>query len=564
MAKSKYKGKKGKSHHDKGKEHKKVHERKDHHEVVAEEKKKEKTLEPETKSAVNFKNRLASLLLIGLGLLTVLFIGVFFVKKMLEPLDIADVLPADATVMIANFDSFALSAEKKLPVDGFINLIEEALNADFEKDIKPWIGYKHGYALLKIKAADGVDKYEHVLFVQSVDKPATLEFLSGFQLGSLKDSMVEEKYKNHSIYSFAVGQNVSFLLLDKYFVFARSGEILKKIVDVKTGEMDALSENADYLTVRNNLKNGPIFAYYVPSELFDYYVSEPTSGMSFVKPVLSLFTGAGHSGILDDDAFIVQTYLNFNTNLSSERLPELDMHYAGDLLPLMPPDFEYFWGSRDLSKIVTEFGEVLNQLHPSSFNILEGILNAKKEQYFGYEPDLREDIYKVFENEFALGLYSRPDHIDYLFITDSQDQDRIYKLQAYYMAAMHDRGFEILEQRAEGEEGGSKSDQISVFPFDGRTNMYTAMHKDIFVMSTDISLVEDTLTRIDENGGGESKELAIHSYLKDFDEVNIASPAFLSALLGEKWENYLSGFTEIQAAKSIFPSGMALVHVFEF
>ena len=205
----------------------------------------------------------------------------------------------------------------------------------------------------------------------------------------------------------------------------------------------------------------------------------------------------------------------------------------------------------------------MNQLHPSSFNILEGVLNAKKEQYFGYEVDLREDIYKVFENEFALALYSEPDHIDYLFVADNQDPDRMVKLQAYYMAAMRENGYRILEEKAPIEEGDSKSDQISVFPFDGRTNMYTTMYKDIFVMSTSRALTEDALTHIDE-GGLPSSDFTINSYLKDFDELNIASPAFMGELLGEKWGEYLSNFTRIKAAKSIFPSGMALVHVFEF
>lgn len=570
MAKSKHQAKLSGAKKNKKEKHGKVQHRE---QVVVEVKEKEKP-EPPTPVFTSLKNKFASLLLILLGLLAVLFIGAFFVKKILEPLDIADVLPADETVMMASFDGFELvrrkgevdllMAGKRLPIDDFVNILEEALNADYEKEIAPWIGYKHGYALLNLKDENGVESYEHALFVQSVDKSATLDFLEGFQLGSLKDSISEEKYKNYSIYSFAVGQNVNFLLMDKYFVFAASAKVLKKIVDVSTGEVPALSGNIDYLTIRNNLKKGTVFVYYVPAELFDYYMNEPISSIAFIRPALSLFTGVGHSGILGDNAIIVQTYMNFNTALGTERLPRLDTHYKGDLLELMPADFEYFWGSRNLSKVVAESGAVLNQLHPSSFNIMEGVLNAKKEQYFGYSPDLREDIYKVFENEFALGLYSRPDHIDYLFIAENQNQDHIYKLQAYYMATMQERGFKVLEEDAAVEEGDSKSDQISVFPFDVWTNIYTALHKDIFVMSTDISLVEDTLTRIDENGEAGNKELAINSYLKDFDEVNIASPAFMGALLGEKWDRYLSGFTEIQAAKSIFLSGITLVHVFEF
>ncbi|MDP4007827.1 MAG: DUF3352 domain-containing protein [Candidatus Peregrinibacteria bacterium] len=522
----------------------------------------------------NLKNKFAALLLILLGLMSVVFIGAFFVKKAFEPLDIANVLPFDETVAMASLDGLSLVKDRSaidsladgssFGINDLTSVIEEALDANFETDIKPWLGFKHGYALLQMTDENGVDKYEHVLFIQSINKKATLDFLGKFQLESLKDGLTSEKYNNYSIYSFAVGQNVSFLLLDKYFVFARDAQALKKIVDVRIGEADALISHDEFLAVRNNLKKDIGFVYYIPVKLFDYYMGEElSSGSALIRPILSLFQSQGHSMILNDKALIVQTYMNFDTAQSEERLPKLTSHYDGDLLRVMPPHFEYFWGSRDLSRVIAEFGVVLNQLHPSSFNVLEGVLNAKKEQYFGYEVDLREDIYKVFENEFALGLYAGPDHIDYLFVADEQDPDRIAKLQAYYMAAMQENGYRILEEGAPLNEGNSKSDQISVFPFDGRTNMYATMHKDIFVMGTSRELIEETLTHIDE-GGLPSSDFTISSYLKDFDEINIASPALMGELLGEKWSKYLNNFTRIKAAKSIFPSGMALVHVFEF
>lgn len=515
----------------------------------------------------NLKNKFASLLLILLGLLAVVFIGAFFIKKTMEPLDISRVLPKEYTVAMASLNGNGMDALSRIDeatVESLRQIIEEALNADFEKDIKPWLGDKHGYALLKIEGEKNIDEYAHVLFIESIDRWRTLDFLGKFQLGSLKDGLTEEKYKNYSIYSFTVGQNVSFMPLDKYFVFARNTDVLEKIIDVKTGDTESLNDDENFISVRNNLKKDIGFAYYVPAKLFDYYIGEEmTSVGALIRPVLSLFAGQGHSFILNDNALIVQTYIHFNAGQSGVKLPEQTSHYKGNLLNIIPPHYEYFWGSRDLSKVVEEFGAVLNQLHPSSFNILEGVLNAKKEQYFGYEIDLREDIYKVFENEFALGLYSEPDHIDYLFVAERQSQDHIGKLQGYYMAKAQERGYKILEENVPAEEGSSKSDQISVFPFDGRTNMYTAMHKNIFIMSTSIALIEDTLTHIDE-GGIDREELVINSYLKDFDEVNIASPAFMGALLGEKWNRYLSNFTRIQAAKSIFGSGIALVHVFEF
>ena len=523
----------------------------------------------------NLQNKFASLLLILVGILSIVFVGAFFVKKAIEPVKLAKVLPFQETVMMAEFDAFGLLGNKDgvssladkglFSVQTFLDTIEETLAADFETDIKPWLGIKHGYALLDIESEEGASTYEHVIFVQSIDRDATLEFLSGFELESHQDSLQSESYKNYSLYSFAVGQNVNFLILDKYFVFARNAEVLKKIVDVRVGEAEPLIAHDEFLKVQNNLKKDIGFVYYIPARLFDYYTGEAlTSSSSLIRPILSLFDSQGHSLILEDNSLVVQTYMNFSTGGANEMmLSKLDSHYKAALLEYMPLDFEYFWGSQDLSQIVSDFGAVLNKLHPSSFNILEGVLNAKKDQYFGYDIDLREDIYKVFENEFALGLYTEPDHIDYLFIAEGQDTDHIAKLQAYYLETMTSQGYAALaeamtEEEIEGAAGFSE--MITVFPFDARTNMYTSMFEGNFVMSTDRKLIEHILV----NGKTDMNTLTINGYLKDFDELNIMSPAFMGELIGGKASVYLSNFTRIQAAKSIFLDGMALVHVFEF
>ncbi len=455
----------------------------------------------------------------------------------------------------------ALRAGDGLNLNSFIETIEETLDADFEADLKPWLGLHHGYALLQLEDEEGGENYEHVIFVQSVNRDATLDFLSKFELESHQDSLQTEKYKNYSLYSFAVGQNVNFMILDKYFVFAKEAGALKKIVDVHVGETEALIGSDEYRKVRNNLKKDMGYVYYVPAKVFDYYVgTAPSGSASLIRPILGLFDSQGHSVILDDGALIIQTYMNFSTHGAGEKsLPKPGVHYDAELMGFLPPNFEYFWGSQNISQILSEFGGALNSLHPSSFNILEGILNAKKEQYFGYEADLREDIYKVFENEFALAMYARPDHIDYLFLAENQDREHIAKLEALYLETMTEEGYEILPE----EESGQEESGITAFPFDARTNMYTAVQSDKFIMSTDRELVRETIQNIASGTtNGEINEM--NKYLKDFDELNIMSPAFMGELLGEKVARYLEAFTRIQAAKSIFPDGMALVHVFEF
>lgn len=537
--------------------------------------KKEAKKEKKVSFVMSMKNRLASLLLIAVGLLAVVFVGAFFVKKVFEPVSLARVLPHENTVMMADFDFFSgltnrdafqsLGSEGGLDVSSFTGLLEEALAADFETEVKPWLGYKHGYALLKMQDEDEGTRYEHMLFIQSIDQEATLEFLSGFELESHQDNLVKENYNNYSLYSFKVGQNVHFMNFDKYFVFARSSEALKMVIDVHMGEVEALAKRDEFLKVRNNLKRDIGFVYYNPARLFDYYIREnPTSSSSLIRPVLALFDSQGHSIILEDDAVVVQTYMNFSTHGSSkESLSRLTDHYKGDLIEFMPGHFDYFWGSNNLAKFVGDLGTVLNQLHPSSFNILEGALNAKKESFFGYEVDLRDDIYKVFENEFALGLYAEPDYIHFLFTADGQDRDHIAKLEAYYLERMSKRGYLIIPGVVP-EEGEENLPQISAYPYDAQANVFTAMLDDTFVMSTNRSLVVDTLKNMKSGTSNSMDSFKVHRYLKDFDEVNIMSPAFMGELLGGNFEKVFQNFTRIQSAKSIFLDGMAVVHVLEF
>jgi hypothetical protein len=523
------------------------------------------------------KNRLASTLLILGAVLVMVFIANFLVQRILSPVQIAEILPEENTTLMMEFDLTKalgdggelkeITNKEGLDLDSFVTLVEESLDAEFETEIKPWLGYKHGYALLETEDEEGVNSYEHVIFVQSIDRDATLEFLQAFQLESQKDNLVTEKYNNYSIYSFEVGQNVNFMIFDKYFVFARSDRALKTIVDVHMGEVEALAKSGEFLKVRNNLKRDIGFVYYVPPRLFEYYIGEnPTSSSSIIQPVISLFDSQGHSLFLDDNALIVQTYMNFTTDGGAgKKLSNLSSHYKGDLLDVMPENYEYFWGSRNLSQMITDLGGVLNSLHPSSFNIFEGILNAKKEQYFGYEVDLRDDVYRVFEGEFALALYSEPDYINYLFIAEDQDPDHMAKLQALYLEQMKQRGYMVLpeETSEEGEVAPETELEISVFPYDAHTNVYTTTRDGVLLLSTDRKLIVAAVDNLTESSSNKNKA-KINSYLKDFDEVNIMSPAFMGELLGGKVASFLNNFTSVQAAKKIFLDGVAIVHVFEF
>ncbi len=528
---------------------------------------------------MSLKNKLASLCLIALALLVIVFLGIFFWAKLMEPARVETLLPKDATVFFAQLNlgsPWSRSAANKkienflaqdvIDLESMKDTIEGLLGVDFNTDIAPWLGFSNAYAYMQLPASEGVN-YAHLFFIQSTDKERTMETLRKLKLASQKDAIEEGEYEGYRYYYFSVGQNIYFMLWDDYFVFAQSVDALKILVDVRSGKMEALADDEAFIKVRNNLTRGVGFVYENPVLLLDAFTKgDANPWLSLMRPVVQMFSVGGHSLILEENALTAQSYFNFVNQRDGKTLPKLKEPYRMKLLEEVPADFEYFWGSRDISKMLNDFGVVLKELHPSSFNILEGAINAKKEEYFGYEVDLRNDIYPLFANEFALAMYAKPDRVDYLFIAEKQNAEHIAKLQAYYLAHMTEKGYEVIAQEGETASlplSGTGSAVLATFPFSGRANMYTAMKGELFVAGTDRA-------RVLQVAGGDGEASVSREgirpavTIKSFDEINIMSPAFMAELLPESIGKYLRGFSRIQASKSIFPDGISVVHVFEF
>lgn len=508
------------------------------------------------------KNRIASLTLF-LGATFVLFILLMLVWiKLTESKSLANYLPLEKTVFVAEFSftpfNGGISNFKKFVSSGVYDfdkldgIVSNFFGVEFDQDLYKWLGFAGGYALV-----DNDGGYSPVLFLESVDFDATIEFLEGLTLESQKDSLKEEVYNGYKFYGYAIGQNFYFINFDDYFVFASKKELIHQLIDVRSGNDISLKKNDSFAFLRTHLNKSQGFVYYDFNRIVDVFSEKVNPEYKELFNSLALMWNAGgHSIAFAENEVILQSYFDFKGKDGAQLVRGKRRSYSGDLLSKLPNNPDFVWGSVDASKTIYDFGYMLEALHPSAYDLLEGYFNALKEDHFGYEVDLREDIYPVFENEFALGLYAKADHIDYLFVADDQDQNHISKLQGYYLSTALDSGYTMVD--SDNTEG------FSVFPYNGLANWYTKMVDDVFVAGTDLGLVKTVAENLLSGNETLVDIGAPEKYLKNFEEINLMNTAFLYELLPENIGKWLVGFKRISGAKTVFDDGVASVHVFEF
>ena len=120
-------------------------------EVKAEKPLKTKKLKPEHRKFVG-----GALILAGAVLLVI--VGTLIFNRLIQPLKIAKILPAENTIAAAEFDIDLKSSQVKkffnltknyevFKQENLINSIDNAFGINFEDDIEPWMGRRMSAAL---------------------------------------------------------------------------------------------------------------------------------------------------------------------------------------------------------------------------------------------------------------------------------------------------------------------------------------------------------------------------------------------------------------------------------
>lgn len=313
---------------------------------------------------------------------------------------VTHLLPAEKTV--AYFELEDLSLNPRLDQQTVFNLtgLSTVLNKAFGlqmDDLQKHLSHgRLGLALIKEEG----QKNHLLLFFRVRNKKQALGFFKDLSLEN--ETLVLHGDEKNVIYSYPQSQRFVFSFIGPYLFIAEKPSALQIIQGIYRGDGPNLNADPHYQKSLANLPRQAWGKGYANIQALDFGID---SGLNqLLDPLKHL-----------SDHFILairkeQNGFHFNTLLSlNPELLALKKGYTD------PTRFVYgltdYIGSKTLAAYIGGANlsdewqntlETLSQINPSYGIILEGILRAQVNKIFGDDVSLRNDIYPLFEGEYAL------------------------------------------------------------------------------------------------------------------------------------------------------------------
>lgn len=361
-------------------------------------------------------------LVIGLiGIFLLVFVIFYTISRVFRPQDIATMLPKDDTVALIqvstnphheqvqrffeNLDKYSVYHPDTIKL-----LLNEALEADFDKDIAPWLNRQVGMAFLEKPEEKG--QVDVLLFVETKDKKKTLDFLESRGLQTQEDYLLTDNYEGIDIYRYALSQTYKFMFLNSYLVVANDEEVLKKVIEANKQNKNKLISNPSYQKVSQNLPINSLVLSYVDVEKLisvlkenEGFMSEKGRELLAFEPFLKLYKAFGFTAVMENGNIALQTFTSLDEDyLNGNDFLDFNTKFRANLLDYISDDLVFYAGGFDLQKQIHRYSDIMSAGGEVSYLIFEGMLRAQKNEYLGSEIDLEEDVYPLLQGEYALAV----------------------------------------------------------------------------------------------------------------------------------------------------------------
>ncbi|MBI5754422.1 DUF3352 domain-containing protein [Candidatus Peregrinibacteria bacterium] len=374
------------------------------------------------------------LVLIMLAILVA--VGYLIFERAFRAQPIAKFLPSESTVALleinTNFDHTQLNKTFELlknhpdySKEKLIGYIEKLFNLNYEIDLKPWLGREAGVAYLN--SAKDTNAVYTLFFAEVLSQNNVEKFLQ-------KYSPVENVYIGNKTYAIKFPAGMTYVTFVGDYLFAGTNEqAIFQVIDAQNSTTEKLYATEKYRKVDNNLPlNRTAFVFFNFDQLSDGFLHElpfmDKISMITIKPFIKSFDAEGLALVALNKDFAIQTFLTLHsTNSNNSSYLSFEKKYNADLADYLSKDTLAFWGGRnleaELQKTVSAFtgGQDSNRL------IVDQILQAYTQRYFGQSTIFKDDILPLFKNEFAFAVEKLNNKNVYKFIfeLDSAQTDAV-------------------------------------------------------------------------------------------------------------------------------------------
>lgn len=344
---------------------------------------------------------LFAILGIGLVLLTLFLATLFWFS--LTNRSVTTLLPAEKTIATLELEDLTLpprlSQETVLDLLGLTAVVKGSFGLDMATLQHQLPQGRMGLALLD----DGTPENKLVLFLRSPTHGKALAFMKTLALPD--ETLTIFGDKKHPIYSYPKGQAFVFGFVGPYLFVAKQPETIQLIQQVDQQKLPSLDSDLQFQKSLANLPRQAWARGYLNLQALSFgagsQLGQTVAPLKNILNHLTLTVRKEYNGFHFNTLLSVQPdALALSKGESAKSSPAL----RGLADSLGSKKLAAYLGGSNLSAEWQNTLETLSQLNPSYGIILEGILRAQVSKVFGDDISLGDDLYPLFEGEYAVAL----------------------------------------------------------------------------------------------------------------------------------------------------------------
>ena len=352
-----------------------------------------------------FERFIFALVFLGFALL-VIFIA-YIIWFTANNKSVANFLPQDRTVAFVEFEDFSLpmqmQSNESFSLDKVESLLKAIYDIDYKNAVSSWADGRFGITLIK-----NIDeKSTPVLFMETRSRGKTLAFFENLALP--EEKLQKSGSTRLPIYTYPQSRSFSFAFIGPYIFIANSVTPLEVIQEVYEGSAPALTEQKDYQKTLSNLPRNSWIQGYVNYQALNFRDNVALSNI--VEPLKYVIDHFALTVRKNPDGFHFNTFLNMTPDLLALRQEHRDKTpFAYKLTDyISSKNIMLYIGGANLSLEWQNTLDTISNLNPAYGIILEGAIRSQMSKVFGSEVDLRNDIYPLFEDEYAFSIAGQED-----------------------------------------------------------------------------------------------------------------------------------------------------------
>jgi len=333
--------------------------------------------------------------LVGLGGVLLVGFVLYAVYLNLPTESVATYLPADNTVMYAEINDLKLPTKMEANTDQAVltQSLGQPFGLDLSAALKSFGNDVMAYAMVK----DITLGNQPLLFIKSKSQGSALSYFKTLLLPG--EELVKSAEKN-PVYSYAQGQPFSFRFVGRYVVIGKNTDALM-LVEEKN--IKSLNDDENYQKSVGNLPRRSWILGYVNFSSLNF--SQNLAVSNILEPLKNAIRHIAFTVRKDQEGFHFNTFVNLNKDLLSLKRGGSEEKFTYDLTNYLLEDgMGMYIGGANLEAEWLNTLETISNLNPAYGVILEGLVRAQADAIFGGEVDLRNDLYPLFQGEYALAV----------------------------------------------------------------------------------------------------------------------------------------------------------------